>query len=111
MNSTNCVLLRVHLFMVGSELAPSGCTVTTVGATCEVHLMLWGMVDTEKEISRLEKKIETLISRIGGLENAMSIEGYEEKVCIMVSTVVCDIHYNYRPYFLHTYYNCSLLEF
>ena len=53
---------------------------TTVGATCEVHLMLKGMVDAEKEVSKLEEKITKLDAQIGKLKKAMSIEGYEEKV-------------------------------
>ena len=53
---------------------------TTVGATCEVHLMLRGMVDAEKEVARLQEKIEKLNLQVDKLKKAMSIDGYEEKV-------------------------------
>ena len=53
---------------------------TTVGATCEVHLMLRGMVDAEKEVARLQEKIEKLNLQTDKLRKAMSIDGYEEKV-------------------------------
>ena len=69
---------RVHLLT--SEPVPAGCTMTTVGATCEVHLMLRGMVDADKEVARLEEKIEKLNSQVDKLKKAMSIDGYEEKV-------------------------------
>ena len=53
---------------------------TTVGATCEVHLMLRGMVDAEKEVARLQEKIEKLNLQVDKLRKAMNIDGYEEKV-------------------------------
>ena len=53
---------------------------TTVGATCEVHLMLKGMVDAEKEVTKLEERIAKLEGQVDKLKKAMSIEGYEEKV-------------------------------
>ena len=54
---------------------------TTIGATCEVHLMLRGMVDAEKEVARLEEKIQKLDGQVDKLKKTMSIEGYEDKVC------------------------------
>lgn len=72
------LMYRVHLLT--SEPVPTGCTMTTVGATCEVHLMLRGMVDADKEVARLEEKIEKLNSQVDKLKKAMSIDGYEEKV-------------------------------
>ena len=57
---------------------------TTVGATCEVHLMLRGMVDAEKEVAKLEDKIQKLNGQADKLRKAMSINGYEEKVCVPV---------------------------
>ncbi len=66
--------------MVTSEPIPEGCTMATVGANCEVHLMLRGMVDVEKEISRLQQKIDKLDGQISKLKKTMSIENYENKV-------------------------------
>ncbi len=66
--------------MVTSEPIPEGCTMATVGAHCEVHLMLRGMVDVEKEISRLQQKIDKLDGQISKLKKTMSIENYENKV-------------------------------
>ena len=55
---------------------------TTVGASCEVHLMLRGMVDVGKEVSRLDDKIEKLNAQIAKVKKMMDIENYEEKVCV-----------------------------
>ena len=52
----------------------------TVGATFEVHLLLEGVVDPVKEISRLERKIKTLRGQIDKLQKVMDAEGYEKKV-------------------------------
>lgn len=42
--------------------------------------MLRGMVDAEKEVARLQEKIEKLNLQVDKLRKAMSIDGYEEKV-------------------------------
>ena len=63
-----------------SEPVPSGCTMSTVGATCEVHLMLRGMVDADKEVARLEEKTQKLDAQVDKLKKTMSVEGYEDKV-------------------------------
>ena len=52
----------------------------TVGASCEVHLMLRGMVDVGKELAKLEEKIEKLDGLIAKMKKSMSIDNYEEKV-------------------------------
>jgi hypothetical protein len=58
---------------------------TTVGANCEVHLMLRGMVqDVDKEIARLEGKIGKLDAQIAANHQKMNVEGFEEKVCTIV---------------------------
>ena len=53
---------------------------STVGATCEVHLMLRGMVDAEKEVARLEEKIQKLNGQVDKIKKTMNIKGYEDKV-------------------------------
>ena len=71
--------------MLTSEPIPGGCTMATVGASCEVHLMLHGMVDVGKEVSRLEEKIEKLNGQISKMKESMSIENYEDRV----SNILC----------------------
>ena len=68
------------MHLLTSEPVLSGCTMSTVGATCEVHLMLRGMVDAEKEVARLEEKIQKLNGQVDKIKKTMSIEGYEDKV-------------------------------
>ena len=36
----------------------------TVGASCEIHLMLRGLVDVPREVARLEDKIASLNGQI-----------------------------------------------
>ncbi len=69
---------RVEVLTSGD--IPGGCTMTTVGASCEVHLMLRGMVDVAKEVARLDEKIEKLTGQISKMKKSMAIENYEERV-------------------------------
>ena len=64
-----------------SDPAPSGCTMATVGHSCEVHLLLRGLVDVEKEVSKIEEKIGKLDDQLEKLMKSMSIKDYEDKVC------------------------------
>lgn len=64
-----------------SEAVPGGCTVATVGASCEVHLVLRGLVDVGKEVARLEDKIEKLNVQVAKVNKLTNMESYEEKVC------------------------------
>ena len=52
----------------------------TVGDKCEVHMMLRGLVDVPREISRLQEKITKLSMQLDKLQTAMAAEGYEAKV-------------------------------
>ena len=72
--------------------APSGCTMKTVGSECEVHLLLKGQVDVEKEVTKIEGKITKLDAQLEKLLKAMSIDSYEEKVCVCVCVCVCSAH-------------------
>lgn len=60
--------------------APSGCAILTINAQCEVHLMLKGIIEADKEIAKLGKKTEALTQTITKLKQKMSMEGYEQKV-------------------------------
>jgi len=72
------------LHILTQEPLPSGCTMATVGHNCEVHLMLRGMVDTKKEIGKLEEKIAKINLQLENLDGMKSMEGYEEKVPVEV---------------------------
>ena len=53
---------------------------TTVGASCEVHLLLRGLVDVCKEVGKLEGKMAGLDATMAKLMEAMNIDNYEERV-------------------------------
>lgn len=58
---------------------------TTVGASCEIHLMLRGLVDVPREVARLESKMESLNGTIAKWREAMTLDNYEQKVSFHVS--------------------------
>lgn len=64
--------------------APKGCAILTINAQCEVHLMLKGIIEVDKEIGKLEKKRELLQAGISKLKQKMSIEDYEKKVPLSI---------------------------
>lgn len=66
------------------EEAPKGCAILTINAQCEVHLMLKGIIEADKEIGKLEKKQQQLESTITKLKQKMSIEDYDKKVPVNV---------------------------
>ena len=74
----------VHIIL-GKE-TPPGCTMQTVGDKCEVHVMLKGLVDVDREISRLQEKITKLSVQLDKLQTAMATEGYEQKVHSVIIT-------------------------
>ncbi|XP_072015193.1 valine--tRNA ligase-like [Amphiura filiformis] len=59
---------------------PIGCAMATVSDKCEVHLQLTGLVDTSKEIEKLEKRISSLTSQQTRLQETMDKPDYESKV-------------------------------
>lgn len=64
--------------------APLGCAILSINAQCEIHLMLKGIIEVEKEVTKLEKKSEQLQTLIGNLKKKMTIEGYVTKVPVKV---------------------------
>lgn len=64
--------------------APVGCAILSINAQCEVHLMLKGIIEVDKEIGKLEKKREQLQLTIGKLKQKMNVEDYEKKVPVNV---------------------------
>ncbi|XP_068633756.1 valine--tRNA ligase isoform X2 [Battus philenor] len=77
-------LFRSLQSLANSELSdeqpPTGCSILTVSDKIEVHLVLKGLIDPQKEISKLEKKKETLSQTINKLQQAMAAEDYSVKV-------------------------------
>ena len=52
----------------------------TVGVSCEVHLLLRGLVDMSKEVGKLEGKMASVDGTMAKLMEAMNIDNYEERV-------------------------------
>lgn len=67
-----------------NEAAPDGCTIITVSDKCEVNLLLKGLIDPGKEITKVQKKIEFLQGKKEKLEKAISAPDYETKVPVEV---------------------------
>jgi len=62
------------------EKPPEGCAITTASATCEIHMMLKGLIDISKEIIKLENKKKTLSSQLTKLTEAANKPDYNSKV-------------------------------
>nr|CAD7263237.1 unnamed protein product [Timema shepardi] len=69
---------------VNPDSLPSGCAILTVSDKCEVHLLLKGLIEPEKELSKLNKKRETLEQQVTKLNQVMSASDYEVKVPVEV---------------------------
>ncbi|CAH2263814.1 jg4748 [Pararge aegeria aegeria] len=83
--------IEVHLVLkscinsdLSEEQTPSGCSILTVSDKIEVHLVLKGLIDPQKEITKLDKKKETLSQTINKLQQAISAEDYTTKVPVEV---------------------------
>merc|ERR1719374_351148 len=59
---------------------PAGSAVATVNDKVAAFIVLKGLVDAEKEIAKLEKKLEEMAKTLGKLKEAAAQPGYEEKV-------------------------------
>ncbi|XP_060803190.1 valine--tRNA ligase [Amyelois transitella] len=81
-------LFRSLQSLANSELSdeepPSGCSILTVSDKIEVRLVLKGLIDPQKEITKLEKKKESLSQTIGKLEQAIAADDYTAKVPVDV---------------------------
>ncbi|XP_013170152.1 PREDICTED: valine--tRNA ligase isoform X1 [Papilio xuthus] len=77
-------LMRSLQSLANSELSdeqpPTGCSILTVSDKIEVHLVLKGLIDPQKEIAKLEKKKESLSQTISKLQQAMAADDYSVKV-------------------------------
>ncbi|XP_063235743.1 valine--tRNA ligase isoform X1 [Bacillus rossius redtenbacheri] len=59
---------------------PPGCIIVTVSDKCEVHLLLKGLVDPEKELAKAGKKQEQLRQQVSKLRAAAAAPDYATKV-------------------------------
>lgn len=66
------------------DAPPLGCAILTVSGDCEVHLLLKGLIETDKEISKLEKKKAALEQTVLRLQQSMTANDYESKVPVNV---------------------------
>lgn len=60
--------------------APKGCAILAINSQCEIHLMLAGVIEADKEIGKLQKKKDQLEQTITKLNQKMSIDDYQKKV-------------------------------
>lgn len=63
---------------------PAGCAILTITGSCEVHLLLKGLIDPEKEIAKLQKKREQLERTVENTNKAMGVPDYAIKVPVEV---------------------------
>ncbi|XP_050555637.1 valine--tRNA ligase [Spodoptera frugiperda] len=77
-------LFRSLQSLAYSELSddepPVGCSILTVSDKIEVRLVLKGLIDPQKEMTKLEKKKDALSQTIAKLQQAMAAEDYTTKV-------------------------------
>lgn len=65
---------------------PAGCAILTVSGQCEVHLLLKGLIEVDKEIAKLQKKQVQLEQTVYKLNQAMEASDYTTKVPTEVQT-------------------------
>jgi valyl-tRNA synthetase len=63
-----------------NEEPPAGCAILTISDKCVIHVLLKGLIEVDKEISKLEKKQDTLSQTIGKLGQAIADPTYATKV-------------------------------
>lgn len=63
-----------------AERPPTGSAILTVSAQCEVHLVLRGLIDADKELAKLQKKRDQLVQTVAKLNASMAAADYGVKV-------------------------------
>ncbi|XP_074654365.1 valine--tRNA ligase-like [Tubulanus polymorphus] len=63
-----------------SAAVPLGCAIYTVSAKCEVHLMLKGLIDVAREMTKIDEKKVKLDQQLTKLVTEMQKADYETKV-------------------------------
>jgi len=67
-------------FLEAAEQPPAGCAIQTISAKCEVHLLLKGIVDADKEIAKLQEKKLKLMVDHDKLHHLANSDDYSTKV-------------------------------
>ncbi|XP_055486373.1 LOW QUALITY PROTEIN: valine--tRNA ligase [Leucoraja erinacea] len=62
------------------ENCPAGCAIGIASDRCSVHLLLKGLIDAEKEVTKLRNKQGEIEKQIAKLREKMSIADYSTKV-------------------------------
>ncbi|KAL5011472.1 hypothetical protein ScPMuIL_010023 [Solemya velum] len=60
------------------EPVPEGCVSTAIAPAIELHVIVKGQIDSEKEIAKLQKKLTKLEKKIEKLQGRISGKGYSE---------------------------------
>uniref|UniRef100_A0A914CX14 Valine--tRNA ligase n=1 Tax=Acrobeloides nanus TaxID=290746 RepID=A0A914CX14_9BILA len=81
-SSTNVTLLIIE----EKSKIPTGCATVTVSAKCTVSIGLQGIIDVEKETSKLEAKRQKIEAQLQKLRETMSQADYDQKVPLGVQT-------------------------
>lgn len=66
------------------EKAPAGCAILTVTGQCDVHLLLKGLIQVDKELQKLEKSKTQLEQAVKKLQQTIQASDYTTKVPIEV---------------------------
>jgi len=74
--TTSCAVT----FLEAEEQPPSGCAIQTVSAKCEVHLLLKGILDIDKEVVKLQEKKAKLATDHDKLHQIIGSDDYCAKV-------------------------------
>ncbi|KAL3276232.1 hypothetical protein HHI36_020948 [Cryptolaemus montrouzieri] len=82
-NAALCTLAYCSKVAI-NETQPVGCAVLTVSDKCEVHLLLKGLIEPSKEISKIEKKMQALQATEASLAKAISAVDYSTKVPVEI---------------------------
>ncbi|XP_041068758.1 valine--tRNA ligase, mitochondrial isoform X2 [Carcharodon carcharias] len=69
----------VELLTPGGD-APVGCTIAVVNQHCQVHLLLKGLIDPQKELEKLSARQQRIGAQLSTAISRTQIPGYEEKV-------------------------------
>ena len=67
-------------FLEATDQPPAGCAIQTISAKCEVHLLLKGIVDVDKEVAKLQEKKAKLMADHDKLHQVIESGDYTTKV-------------------------------
>uniref|UniRef100_A0A8C1QDF4 Valine--tRNA ligase n=1 Tax=Cyprinus carpio TaxID=7962 RepID=A0A8C1QDF4_CYPCA len=74
----------IHPVVGGDSTIPQGCAVAIASDKCTVHLMLKGLIDLEKEVTKLTAKKGELEKQMEKMKEKMAKNDYKEKVPVKV---------------------------